>query len=52
MLVSVSKAIALNDKRVDAVADAVYEKFDIDNKTLLKSVVKLALVDLMFEDIS
>ena len=42
---SLSDIVSLNDKRVDAVAKAIADRFDIDNDGRLKGVIRVALAD-------
>ena len=42
---SVASLSAMNDKRVDAVAKAIADKFDIKNDGKLKGVIRIALAD-------
>ena len=46
---SVSDMIALNDKRVDVVAKAIADRFDIKDDGRLRGVIRVALADLMQE---
>ncbi len=45
-----SKAIAKNDERVKAVADAISSKFDIQNDGYLQGIIRHALADHIFEN--
>ena len=46
---SVSDMMALNDKRVDAVAKAIADRFDIKDDGRLRGTIRVALADLMQE---
>ena len=47
---SVSDMINLNDKRIDAVAKAIADKFDIKDDGRLRGTIRVALADLMEEN--
>ena len=47
---SVSSLSAMNDKRVDAVAKAISEKYDIKDDGMLRGTIRIALADYMFTE--
>ena len=47
---TVSSLSAMNDKRVDAVAKAIANKFDIKDDGMLRGVIRVALADYMFTE--
>ena len=47
---SVSSLSAMNDKRVDAVAKAISEKYDIKDDGILRGTIRIALADYMFTE--
>jgi hypothetical protein len=47
---SVSDELSNNDKRVDAVAKAIADKFDIKDDGILRGVTRVALADYMFTE--
>ena len=47
---SVSDELSNNDKRVDAVAKAIADKFDIKDDGILRGVIRVALADYMFTE--
>ena len=47
---SVSNEVSANDKRVDAVAKAISEKYDIKDDGILRGTIRIALADYMFTE--
>jgi len=47
---SVSDEVSANDKRIDAVAKAIADKFDIKDDGMLRGVIRVALADYMFTE--
>jgi len=47
---SVSDEVSANDKRIDAVAKAIADKFDIKDDGRLRGVIRVALADYMFTE--
>ena len=47
---SVSNEVSANDKRVDAVAKAISEKYDIKDDGMLRGTIRIALADYMFTE--
>jgi len=47
---SVSDEVSANDKRIDAVAKAISDKFDIKDDGMLRGVIRVALADYMFTE--
>ena len=47
---SVSDEVSTNDKRIDAVAKAIADKFDIKDDGRLRGVIRVALADYMFTE--
>ena len=47
---SVSDEVSANDKRIDAVAKAIANKFDIKDDGMLRGVIRVALADYMFTE--
>ena len=47
---SVSDEVSANDKRIDAVAKAISEKYDIKDDGMLRGTIRIALADYMFTE--